>query len=90
MPSKVNDLDCNSWSKKYAAAAPAMKMRCTDPLGALYNGHRQRFYDNGHYVGHDEPSVKFISSVKGSGNTYSYGHAAAHGPQRRRRPPAAA
>jgi hypothetical protein len=71
MPSKVNDLDCNSWSKKYAAAAPAMKMRCTDPLGPAYNGHRQRFYDNGHYVGHDEPSVKFISSVKGSGNTYS-------------------
>jgi hypothetical protein len=72
-PRKVNDLDCNSWSKKYAAAAPAMKMRCADPLGPLYNGHRQRFYDNGHYVGHDEPSVKFISSIKGTGNTFNYG-----------------
>jgi hypothetical protein len=72
MPLKINDLDCNGWSKQYAAAAPAMKMRCTDPLGALYNGHRQRFYDNGHYVGHDEPSVKFISSAKGSGNTMNY------------------
>jgi hypothetical protein len=72
MPQKVNNLDCNGWSHKYTSAAPAMKMRCTDPLGALYNGHRQRFYDNGHYVGHDEPSVKFISSAKGSGNTMNY------------------
>jgi hypothetical protein len=72
LPAKVNDMDCNSWSKKYGAAAPAIKMKCTDPLGPLYNGHRQRFYDNGHYVGHDEPSVKFISSLKGSGNTMNY------------------
>ena len=72
MPHKINMLDCNNWSKKYASAAPAMRMRCTDPLGAFYNGHRQRFYDNGHYVGHDEPSVKFISSAAGSGNTMSY------------------
>jgi hypothetical protein len=71
MPLKINDLDCNGWSKKYASAAPAMKARCTDPLGPLYNGHRQRFYDNNHYVGHDEPSVKFISSAKGSGNTFN-------------------
>ena len=71
-PLKINNLDCNGWSPRYASAAPAMKMRCTDPLGSLYNGHRQRFYDNGHYVGHDEPSVKFISSAKGSGNTMNY------------------
>jgi hypothetical protein len=70
-PLRFNDLDCNGWSTKYKPAAPAMKMRCTDPLGPLYNGTRQRFYDNGHYVGHDEPSVKFISSLKGSGNTFS-------------------
>src|SRR5579859_1545481 len=70
-PSKYNDADCNAWSNKYKAAAPAMRMRCTDVLGPLYNGHRQRFYDNGHYVGHDEPSVKFISSVPGSSNTFN-------------------
>ena len=28
--------------------------------------------DNGHYVGHDEPSVEFISSTPGSGNTMTY------------------
>ena len=40
-----------------------MRMRCTDMHGARYDGRFQRFYDNGHYVGHDEPSVKFISSL---------------------------
>jgi hypothetical protein len=54
-----------------------MKAKCTDPhLPANVYGPRNatahRFYDNGHYVGHDEPSVKFISSLAGSGNTMSY------------------
>lgn len=31
-----------------------------------------RFEDNGVYVGHDEPSVKFISSAPGSGNDMTY------------------
>jgi len=31
-----------------------------------------RFTDNGHYIGHDEPSVKFISHAAGSGNTMTY------------------
>jgi hypothetical protein len=71
-PAKVNLLDCNGHSTRYTSAAGSMRMRCTDPLGRLYYGYRHRFYDNGHYVGHDEPSVKFISSVKGSGNTMSW------------------
>src|SRR5215467_11202605 len=37
---------------------------CTDFKG--YDGGRG--YDNGHYVGHDEPSVQFVSNVGGSGN----------------------
>jgi hypothetical protein len=36
------------------------------------DGDRYRFEDNGHYIGHDEPSVKFISSTPGSGNTMTY------------------
>lgn len=71
-PAKVNLLDCNGWSPKYKSASLAMRMRCTDFHGASYDGTRQRFYDNGHYVGHDEPSVKFISGLPGSGNTMSY------------------
>ena len=38
----------------------------------VQNGNRYRFEDNGQYVGHDEPSVKFISSAPGSGNTMTY------------------
>ena len=71
-PAKVNLLDCNGWSRKYKSASTAMRMRCTDFHGASYDGRLQRFYDNGHYVGHDEPSVKFISSLPGSGNTMDY------------------
>jgi hypothetical protein len=49
-----------------------MKYRCVDPAG-MYDGYAARFYDNGHYVGHDEPSVKFISSLAGSGHRMTYG-----------------
>jgi len=42
-----------------------------DPV-TIENGKRSRFEDNGHYIGHDEPSVKFISSTPGSGNTMTY------------------
>jgi hypothetical protein len=84
-PNKVNMLDCNGWSPKYKSVSPTFRMHCTDPRGKVKgtatpwtsaagktypsNG---RFMDNGHYVGHDEPSVKFISSAPGSGNTMTY------------------
>jgi hypothetical protein len=87
-PSKVNNLDCNGYSPKYKAAAPGMRALCTDPhLPASVYGTRdgqagaKRFYDNGHYVGHDEPSVKFISSLKGSGNTMTYNMRLPHDPK---------
>ena len=66
-----NLLDCNGFSPAYPPAVPAMKMRCTDPV-TVYGGHSYKFYDNGHYIGHDEPSVKFISNAPGSGNTMTY------------------
>jgi len=80
---KPNNLDCNGWSKKYKALNPSHRMLCVDPRGPLkykkgwnspaggYNSHG-RFIDNGHYVGHDEPSVKFISAAAHSGNTMTY------------------
>jgi hypothetical protein len=78
-PNHVNNLDCNGYSSTYQALSPSGKMRCTDPLGLQsghYSGkavvHGARFEDNGHYIGHDEPSVKFISHQAGSGNTMSY------------------
>jgi len=76
-PNKVNMLDCNGYSSKYKALRPGGKALCTDPVnrhGVKVNGkwHSERFEDNGHYIGHDEPSVKFISNKPGSGNTMSY------------------
>jgi hypothetical protein len=69
-PNATNDLDCNGWSASYHAARGGGAL-CTDPI-ALFNGKATRFNDNGWYVGHDEPSVKFISSQPGSGNTMTY------------------
>jgi hypothetical protein len=83
-PHSANDLDCNGWSNKYKSIDPLHRMLCTDPHGALVHGygygtngrsslaHYTRFSDNGHYVGHDEPSVKFISDSPNSGNTMTY------------------
>ena len=82
-PRKVSEVDCNGWSPKYKPVVAAHRETCVDPRGAKklkgkwaapassYNS-RGRFVDNGHYVGHDEPSVKFISSAAGSGNTMTY------------------
>jgi hypothetical protein len=79
MPNRVNQLDCNGYSRAYTALAPGMKAHCADPMSlrrVTYDGKRvlrgYRFKDNGHYVGHDEPNVKFISSAKGSGNHMTY------------------
>jgi hypothetical protein len=70
-PGSRNLLDCNGWSPTYPSARPAMKALCTDPIH-VSRGKASRFIDNGWYVGHDEPSVKFISSASGSGNTMTY------------------
>jgi len=42
-------------------------LQCTDPRGSDGG----RFVDNGHYIGHDEPSVRFISNAKGSGRNFT-------------------
>jgi len=82
IPNRINNLDCNGWSLKFGSIAPAHRALCTDPHGPLRTGYSSgrnvatkfwsRFIDNGHYVGHDEPSVKFISSTPGSGNNMTY------------------
>jgi hypothetical protein len=78
-PHHVNQLDCNGYSTKYQALNTGGKMHCTDPLqlhrvksGGKMVLRGTRFEDNGHYIGHDEPSVKFISHAAGSGNTMTY------------------
>jgi hypothetical protein len=59
---KVGELDCNGFSKVQQPIKADMS--CADLLGA--SGTRGE--DNGHYIGHDEPSVQFLSNAAGSGN----------------------
>jgi hypothetical protein len=60
-PKPVGEIDCNGLSPIQTPVHPTAA--CADPHGS-YEG---RFYDNGHYIGHDEPSVRFISNAPGSG-----------------------
>jgi hypothetical protein len=49
---------------------------CTDVRGFQgiknQNTWDGRFYDNGHYIGHDEPDLTFLSSQPGSGNDVTW------------------
>src|ERR1039458_8580121 len=67
-PKSTSMMDCNGHSPKYHEVRQDMVGGCTDPRGT-WSG---RFEDNGRYVGHDEPSIKFISSAPGSGNNMTY------------------
>jgi hypothetical protein len=72
-PNTINQLDCNGFSSAFHSLRQAGgEMDCTDPRGAIVSGTPTKFEDNGHYIGHDEPSVKFISNAAGSGNTMTY------------------
>ena len=74
-PKPTNLLDCNGHSTKYQDVKKDLGGRCTDPRGT-WGG---RFEDNGVYVGHDEPSVKFISSAR-QREQHDLRHAAVQGP----------
>jgi hypothetical protein len=58
-------LDCNGWSP---ISHNLKSLPCTD----LHGANAGRFYDNGWYIGHDEPSVQFFSSEPNSGNNMVY------------------
>ncbi|HEY4869293.1 MAG TPA: hypothetical protein VII79_04735, partial [Candidatus Dormibacteraeota bacterium] len=74
-PNPTNSLDCNGYSQSYKPVKPGLKALCVDPKAVGHSYYSQgngRFYDNGHYVGHDEPAVKFESGATGSGNNMTY------------------
>jgi len=67
-PSARGELDCNGYS---TIQRPVIRrLDCLDIRGIL--GHNERFSDNGHYIGHDEPSVRFLSNRPGSGNNVTF------------------
>jgi hypothetical protein len=79
-PAARGELDCNGFSR---AQKPLAVLNCTDIRGSTkktaftWNG---RFYDNGHYIGHDEPDIAFTSSAPGSGNNVSWTYTLARDP----------
>src|SRR6266516_3042885 len=60
-PRAIGGLDCNGLSPIQRPAKPGLQ--CADPHGSDGG----RLVDNGHYIGHHEPSVRFISNAAGSG-----------------------
>ncbi|HYY80791.1 MAG TPA: hypothetical protein VFD04_16655, partial [Actinomycetes bacterium] len=61
-PRAMGGLDCNGFSPIQRAVK--LTMLCADPKGPEAG---EGLEDNGHYVGHDEPAVRFVSTRPGSG-----------------------
>jgi hypothetical protein len=72
-PAARGELDCNGFS-------PVQKvlraMNCTDIRGIEGVDNRNtwsgKFYDNGTYIGHDEPDATYLSSDPGSGGNVNW------------------
>ena len=72
-PGKLGMLDCNGKSTLQRSLRPSLA--CVDVRGfqkANANTWGGRFYDNGEYIGHDEPTIGFLSSVPGSGGNVTW------------------
>jgi len=73
VPNSQGELDCNGFSP---VQKPLRLFNCTDIHGIPGKGNANawdgRFYDNNHYIGHDEPNTDFLSSAPGSGNNVSW------------------
>ena len=72
VPAARGELDCNGFSP---VQKPLRPFNCTDIRGwgnANTNTWGGRFYDNGNYIGHDEPNTDFLSSAPGSGNNVTW------------------
>jgi len=62
---RTGALDCNGFSKTQGPIKSAGI--CTD-----FRGEYGRGTDNGHYIGHDEPTTQFVSTAPGSGNNVQW------------------
>jgi hypothetical protein len=74
IPKAVGGLDCNGQSPIQAPVKRSML--CTDIRGFAgvdnANVWNNRFYDNGVYIGHDEPDMTFQSTAPGSGDAVNW------------------
>jgi hypothetical protein len=81
-PGLFGGLDCNNYSPIQQSAKPSGV--CTDIRGFAGVDNRNtwggRFYDNGHYIGHDEPDMTFLSRKPGTGNDVSWTETLPHDP----------
>jgi hypothetical protein len=62
----VGNLDCNGYSQIQRPIRP--QQSCADFVGE----YGEPGNDNGHYIGHDEPSIGFISTALHSGNNVQW------------------
>jgi len=73
-PSKFGELDCNG--QRTQQASVNLRLNCTDIRGfanvSNSNTWGGRFYDNGYYIGHDEPDMTFLSNAAGSGDNVTW------------------
>jgi hypothetical protein len=73
-PKATGLLDCNGHSPIQKPLKATMN--CTDirGLAGVDNANTEdgRFYDNGHYIGHDEPDMTFYSAKPGSGENVTW------------------
>jgi hypothetical protein len=73
-PRAFGELDCNGFSTIQQSVRTSMA--CTDIRGdnrlSTANLDDGRFYDNGHYIGHDEPDMTFLSDAPGSGKNVTW------------------
>ena len=65
-PNATGELDCNGLSPIQHPVKSAVM--CKDPRGTDHG----RFEENGKYIGHDEPSMRFVSNQPGSGNDVTF------------------
>ncbi len=64
----IGNLDCNGYSPVQRPVKPG-GMICAEVHGIGEYGHLE---DNGHYIGHDEPTVQFYSNRPGSSSNVTW------------------
>jgi hypothetical protein len=70
-PHHIGMMDCNGHSPRYKSVKPNMGGLCVDPF-SIYDGKVSSFRDNKFYIGHDEPTTRFLSSAHGSATNMTY------------------